>query len=185
MSAFSEQIVLLYKMRETPVSIAQMLGVNEDEVLLILEGRGLLTLKNITKYQEMATINNSAAAPPTENPPEGSTTSISLITPVEEVTPAKVYEEYQLRIAKNVCRIAASEESETLPAGVIVKAAIYANEEATGRNDARAKKNLGHGLLLNMAQMMRDIELAQTQVDRALGINKNTTTIDVLSEKYA
>lgn len=162
MSGTSEQIVILYRMGNSPKEIAEMLSLQETDVLVILNSRELLTEKNISRYQKVAN--------PIEKlfPLENDKPSVEVEENNTPKTAAEIYQDAQTEVAKVICELARSEIDQDLPASVKLKAAIYVQEEATGRNEARAKK-VNNALLLNVGEFMQQIKLANSQVDRALG----------------
>lgn len=171
MSNTAEQITTLFKQGNDATEIAQLLELELTDVLLILQGSGLLTAKNIAK-------NNKRKAKIVNSVVEGEPPDIIIVDQSESAE--DVYKKHQLQIARNLVSIAISEPNNELHASVITKAAIYCNEEATGRNEARAKKQ-NNSLLLNLAEILQHAQNAKDRVNQVLGVSPGET-IDIGGE---
>lgn len=189
MSSTSEQIVILYKMQNTPQQIADMLELDLDSVLLLLQSQNLLSENNIRKFQECSDKkkrkSSSTSSTEVNGQKEEESPEDFLLENKQEIkakTAKEIYEEFQARTAKRICELAVSPITEDTPASVILKAGIYVNEEASGRNEARAKK-ANNSNLLDMAQLMHHLTLAKQQVNRALGVPDDLKTIPVECER--
>lgn len=142
MSNLANQIKQLYEQGNSPVQIAEMLDLNLADVLLVLNSIGCLN---------PARKSNTSPAPISSN---------SVIAgDATERTAADIFKENETAIAQKIVNLAMSDIPEH--AGVAAKCAIYAREEVTGRNDARAKRNNGMVKIINIDKLL--IHQAQTK----------------------
>lgn len=150
-------------MGNSPKTIADMLTLNLTDVEVVLQSKNLLK----------KAIVNSLPVIVHSNPSDTSNTLAPNLEAVDiNISAQKMYEDSQKRIASRIIELAECGIDEMMPASVVLKAAMYVNEEATGRNDARAKKTQ-NALLGNMAEFLNHLALAKTQVDRSLGISSD------------
>lgn len=185
MSTSSEQILILFQQGIKPEEISEMLGLSLTDVLTILYGLGKLSVKNLDKSLNARKALNNGGAP---------TSLTSNIDTDSELSAEEIYKKYQHSIAKNLVTMAMATPTDDMPAAVIVKCGIYCREEATGRNDARAKRN-NQSLLLSLAEMMVHAQNADNAVKASLGyqvieVGKDITitaqvVAEVLDEKVA
>lgn len=197
MSSAAEQICILFKQGNSPEQISEMLGHELINVLLILNSAGYLTKKKIEKNMKATAAptipTDKVRGAPSNNGKDSVTVNIDQ-QPEDIVietfnSPEEVYKRYQIQIARKLCATALSDADELTPAGVIAKVQIYCNEEASGRNEARAKRN-DSPALLNIAQLLMQAQLADAKVNTALGINATeaiivSETTRQLTEKVA
>lgn len=155
MSGTSEQIVILYNQGNTPETIASLLELSLADILLILQGAGKLTEKKVKNNLEL---------------------SKSVVTPegvqLYEASPEEakdVFLRYHRISALKICKLAESDDNELVPAAIQLKAAIYVNEENTGRNEARARKEI-RGLALDIGQLLIHAAAANSRVANVLGL---------------
>jgi hypothetical protein len=174
MSGTSEQIVILYDGGNKPEEIAEMLSLRLEDVLLILHGKNRLSQENIKKNLQVNAIITS----------QEKGADVTSLPEVKDETVEEIYKNAHKQVAKNLVMIATAKPDEITPVGVIAKVGMYINEEVTGRNEARAKKNNG-GLLINIAEMLIHGQLANNRVNEALGIPPNAKEIPVLAERVA
>lgn len=80
-------------------------------------------------------------------------------------TAEEIYKKNQAAVARKLVQTALY-DSENVAAAT--KAAIYINEEATGRNEARAKKQ-NNVMLLHVGEALLNIKNAASRVEMALG----------------
>lgn len=197
MSSAAEQICILFKQGNSPEQISEMLGHELINVLLILNSAGYLTKKKIEKNMKgfvAPTIPTDKVGVASDTNGKDSVT-INIDQQPEDIvietfnSSEEVYKRYQIQIARKLCATALSDADELTPAGVIAKVQIYCNEEASGRNEARAKRN-DSPALLNIAQLLMQAQLADAKVNKALGINATeaiivSETTRQLTEKVA
>jgi hypothetical protein len=185
MSSAAEQICILFKQGNSPEQISEMLGHELINVLLILNSAGHLTKKKLERNMKasvgnISTPNDKVGGAPVGNGKDSVTVNIDQ-QPDDIVietfnSPEEVYKRYQIQIARKLCATALSDADELTPAGVIAKVQIYCNEEASGRNEARAKRS-DSPALLNIAQLLMQAQLADAKVNKALGINATEAII--------
>lgn len=94
-------------------------------------------------------------------------------------TAEEIYTKNQVAVARRIIHIGLTEKDNI---GAAAKCLMYAREEATGRNDARAKK-LSVNALMDIGKALLTISNAHGRVDAALGIGEkdinNMAAIDV------
>jgi hypothetical protein len=192
MSSASEQILLLYDNGLPPDEIAAQLGFDLTDVLLILNSTGKLTKKKIASNVKLNAIITSPLTSllqggevnnaPYEKPGETvNCNNGNLAIYNEDETVEQIFQKNQKMIARKICEVALSSPDEKTPAGVIIKAGIYANEEATGRNEAKAKRK-NNSMLIDIAELLRQSKIADQRVNKALEIHGEVLQ---LTEKMA
>jgi hypothetical protein len=179
MNSNSEQVIILFKQGNSPADIGDLLSLDIADVLLILNSAGMLTKKKVeasARAREFKERNNNQPiicddkerenySNSCDNDSDIDTNTNSDISIEEEV--AQMYRKYHKRIAKNLITIATSSPDEIVPAGVIAKVGMYLNEEVTGRNDARARRQ-NQSMLLNVAEMLAHAKLAGERLNKIL-----------------
>lgn len=88
-------------------------------------------------------------------------------------TPEQVYKDNHLAVSRRLVTLALDDRDEM--AGISAKAALYINEEATGRNEAKAKK-VNNTILLNIGDALLSLKQAAMNVDKSLD---NAHLIDI------
>jgi hypothetical protein len=179
MSGTSEQITILYRQGNSPEQISELLSLELTDVLLILNDSGLLSKRNVKTNLKVNAIMTSEGGPSNIN-----TNDVALVS---NENAEDIFKKYQSQVARKIINIALSEPDETLPASVVAKCAIYAREEGTGRNEARAKKDAEtNRLVKNIGELFLHAQMAANSVNRALGVKeKDIVCISVESEKVA
>jgi len=84
----------------------------------------------------------------------------------EESSAEQIYKDNQRAVAIKLTQLALSNNPEMQ--AIAAKAAMYVNEEATGRNEARAKKQ-NNTLLLNIGDALLSLKRANEAVSKSLG----------------
>jgi hypothetical protein len=187
MSSAAEQICILFKQGNSPEQISEMLGHELINVLLILNSAGHLTKKKLERNMKanvgnISTPNDKVGGAPSNSNGGKDSVTVNIDQQPDDIvietfnSPEEVYKRYQIQIARKLCATALSDADELTPAGVIAKVQIYCNEEASGRNEARAKRS-DSPALLNIAQLLMQAQLADAKVNKALGINATEAII--------
>lgn len=142
--------------------VAAALEYDEDYVELVFQAMEAMELKK----------NGGNAADKSAPAPQ-----MLLPTINEGDTAEQIYKNNQRAVAVKLTQIALSNNPDLQ--SIAAKAAIYVNEEATGRNEARAKKQ-NNTLLLNIGDALLSLKRAGEAVDKSLGhVSSGNLVVDV------
>ena len=140
MSNQANQIRVLFQQGNTPAQISELLSMALIDVLLVLNSIGLIN--GNTRVREHDGNNENDTDKEAQN----------------------LFKANQVLMAQRIIAIACDPDSPSAAA----KCAIYANEEATGRNDARAKKLGQLGKIVNIQMLLQNRDQAKNILDSIL-----------------
>ena len=143
MSNQANQIRVLFQQGNTPAQISELLSMALIDVLLVLNSIGLIN-------------GNSRVREHDGNNQDSSSN--------DEKEAQNLFKANQVLMAQRIIAIACDPDSPSAAA----KCAIYANEEATGRNDARAKKLGQLGKIVNIQMLLQNRDQAKNILDSIL-----------------
>jgi len=154
MSNLSNQIKLLFEQGNTPVTIADLLDLNLTDVLLVLNSIGLIKNTGVIESKSLNEVTPDHARPIS-----------GVSTDVNDITPEKIFSLHKVQIAERICQLALTSDNDSAAA----KCAIYANEETTGRNEARAVRNRNVGKIINIDKLLIHMNQTNDRLAETLG----------------